>query len=166
MCVREKQRVRERELSVCANVLMCVCPCMTERERKEREEDDERLGLNHISKFGMSSDQRTAMVEKERKRRGNDTRATKLQSFLLPYLFSVLLFVPLTFQITPKFKKAPFFPLKEYFPFLKAFSKLSPEWTNLKTLALRFEAGTCFSGHYISKHSQGYRRHLRGCFLI
>lgn len=47
-----------------------MCVSTYDRERKEKEEDDERLGLNHNSKFGMSSDQRTAMVEKERKRRG------------------------------------------------------------------------------------------------
>lgn len=51
MCARETERDRE-----------CVC---AERENGERERDDERLGLNHISKFGMSSDQRTAIVEKE-----------------------------------------------------------------------------------------------------
>lgn len=40
---------------------------MYEREKSER--DDERLGLNHISKFGMSSDQRTAMLGERKGRR-------------------------------------------------------------------------------------------------
>lgn len=75
--------------------LCCVC----EREKQsEREQDDERLGLNHISKFGMSLDQRTAMVERERKRRGNDTRATKLRSSRLPS-FPYSNFPPFKFRV-------------------------------------------------------------------
>lgn len=41
-----------------------TCVSIYEREKSER--DDERLRLNHISKFGMSSDQRTAMVGEEK----------------------------------------------------------------------------------------------------
>lgn len=90
---------------MCLFMCVCVCLCTRERGRKEREKDDERLGLNRISKFGMSSDQRTAMVEKERKRRkrrGNDTRATKLQSSLLPSIsYSPLKFLVPFFYSTP-----------------------------------------------------------------
>lgn len=82
-CVRAREAESERESYQCVPFYVCVCVRVYVRAS---EEDDERLGLNHISKFGMSSDQRTAMVEKERKRRGNDTRATKLQSSLLPFL--------------------------------------------------------------------------------
>lgn len=72
MCVkeREKHRVGERESAFSTSV------SMYEREKSER--DDERLGLNHISKFGMSSDQRTAMLGERKGRR--------LYSPLLPYL--------------------------------------------------------------------------------
>lgn len=63
MCVKErgKHRVGERERAFSTSV------SMYEREKSER--DDERLGLNHISKFGMSSDQRTAMLGERKGRR-------------------------------------------------------------------------------------------------
>lgn len=65
MCVkeREKHRVGERERESAFSTSVS----MYEREKSER--DDERLGLNHISKFDMSSDQRTAMLGERKGRR-------------------------------------------------------------------------------------------------
>lgn len=65
LCVLKRERntgyERERESAFSTSV------SMYEREKSER--DDERLGLNHISKFGMSSDQRTAMLGERKGRR-------------------------------------------------------------------------------------------------
>lgn len=56
------------------------------RKRERREGDDKRLGLNHISKFGMSSDQRTVIVEKEVRR----IIPQQAPALFLNYNFSVL----------------------------------------------------------------------------
>lgn len=84
---------------------MDLC-CIWEKERVGRErKDDERLGLKHVSKFGMSSDQRTAMEEKERKRRrGRRYQGNKAPEFSAP--FSIFL---LCLHFSPFKLPAPYF---------------------------------------------------------